>query len=90
MPRPLKDCPPGKEFVFKLPTGAIVGRAKNILEFVNMIKNAPLDSILFHAKGGHFSPWLEMVGEFDISGRIKRMPINDKTVRISLLKSIGR
>jgi len=86
----MRDSPPGKEFVFKLPNGAVVGRAKNVMEFVNMIKNAPLDCILFHAKGGHFSPWLEMMGESEISSRLKKMPVNDKTIRISLLKAIGR
>ena len=83
-----KNCEPGKEFVFKLPSGSVIGKAKNITEFGDMVKNAPLESLLYHAKGGHFAPWLSMMGNKEIADRIKALSINDKTVRVSILRCI--
>ena len=84
----MKMCPPGKEFVFKMPSGAVVGRAKSIDELSQLIKTAPLDAVLYHAKGGHFAPWLNMLGENGIVARLKGMQINDKTIRVALLRII--
>ena len=84
------DAPSGKEFVFKLPSGAVVGRAKNVGELAAFIKNAPLESVLFHAKGGHFAPWLNMLGEHRLVAALKSLQINDKTVRIALLRVLKR
>ncbi|MEW6329629.1 MAG: hypothetical protein AB1468_05975, partial [Candidatus Micrarchaeota archaeon] len=58
----VKNAPPGREFVFKTPEGREVGRARNAAEFVSLIKQVPLTSVLYHANGGHFSPWLEFIG----------------------------
>lgn len=85
-----RDCAPGKEFVFKLPSGAVVGRAKNVDELAAFIKNAPLESVLYHAKGGHFAPWLNMLGEQKLVAALKGLQINDKTVRIALLRVLKR
>ena len=83
-----KDCVPGKEFVFKMPNGTVVGRAKNMVELVNLIKTAPLEAVLYHAKGGHFLPWLELLGERSAVGNLRGMIINDKTVRVALLRAL--
>jgi len=82
----MADCPPGKEFVFKMPDGRVVGRAKNVAELSNLIKGAPLEAVLYHAKGKHFAPWLMMVGERAAASRINALAINDKTVRVALLR----
>lgn len=82
----MRDCRPGTEFVFKMPNGAVIGRAKNIAELVKLVKTSPLEAVLFHAKGGHFAPWLVMVGESSMAARVKALPINDKTVRVALLR----
>lgn len=83
-----KDCAPGKEFVFKMPNNTVVGRAKNMGELVNLIKTAPLEAVLYHAKGGHFLPWLQMVGEMSAVSNLRGMIINDKTVRVALLRAL--
>ena len=83
-----KDCMPGKEFVFKMPNGTVVGRAKNMGELVNLIKTAPLEAVLYHAKGGHFLPWLGMLGENGAVANLRGMIINDKTVRVALLRAL--
>ena len=82
----MRDCRPGTEFVFKMPSGAVIGRAKNVAELVKLIKTSPLEAVLSHAKGGHFTPWLVMVGENSMASKVKSLAINDKTVRVALLR----
>lgn len=84
----MKNCAPGKEFVFKMPDGRVVGRAKNVSELATLVKTAPLDAVLFHAKGGHFAPWLSMLGENSIIAKLRGMQINDKTIRVALLHAL--
>ena len=86
----MKDCPPGKEFVFKMPDGRVVGRVKNLPELATLVKSAPLDAVLFHAKGGHFAPWLNMLGENGIVAKLKGLQINDRTIRVALLRVLHR
>ena len=85
------DSPIGKEFVFKMPPdkgGAVVGRAKNLNELANLIKTAPLEAVLYHAKGRHFAPWLEMLGERNASSALRSLVLNDKTARVALLRAM--
>ena len=82
----MRNCNPGKEFVFKMPDGRIVGRAKNVAELANLVKTAPLEAVLFHAKGAHFAPWLNMLGESSIVAKLRGLQINDKTIRVALLR----
>jgi hypothetical protein len=82
----MADAPVGKEFIFKLPNGTVVGRAKNLDELIYLIKTAPIDAVLYHAKGKHFSPWLEMLGLHTIAQKLNKTEINDKTVRVTLLR----
>ncbi|MCX8195350.1 MAG: hypothetical protein N3G22_04575 [Candidatus Micrarchaeota archaeon] len=86
----MKVCPPGKEFVFKMPDGKILGRAKSVSELASLIKTAPLEAVLFHAKGGHFAPWLSMLGENDIVEKLKSIQINEKTIRVALLRALHK
>jgi hypothetical protein len=83
----MKNCAPGKEFVFKMPDGRIIGRAKNVGELSSLVKSAPLDAVLFHAKGGHFMPWLSMIGESSVIQKLRGMQINEKTIRVALLRA---
>lgn len=82
----MRDCPPGKEFIFKMPNGSVIGRAKNVSELVRLIKTAPLEAVLFHAKGKHFTPWLSMLGEKSLAAKVNLLPTDDKTARIALLR----
>lgn len=82
----MADCAPGKEFVFKMPDGRVIGRAKNVTELANLIKSAPLEAVLFHAKGGHFAPWLNMLRENAVVSKLRSLQINEKTIRVALLR----
>ena len=82
------DCAPGKEFVFKMSDGRIIGRAKNVNELANLIKTAPLEAVLYHSKGYHFSPWLATLGQSALAGKLKAMSVNEKTIRVALLRAL--
>jgi hypothetical protein len=81
-------CPPGSEFIFKMPDGREVGRAKSVADFVRILKIAPLSSVLYHANGGHFSPWLGMMGEKELAEKIKDMKGNDESVRKRIVQAL--
>ncbi len=83
-----KICAPGQEFVFKLPNGQEVGRAKDIVEFIDRLKTIPLQSVLYHAHGNHFAPWLEFVNEGGAAARIKGVKGDNEDVRKTLLSRI--
>lgn len=84
----MPDCAPGKEFVFKMPDGRIVGRAKNLNELVNLIKSAPLEAVLYHGKNKHFGAWLSMLGLSALGSKLSTLPLNDKTARVALLRAL--
>ena len=82
----MKSCTPGKEFVFKMPDGRIVGRAKSLRDLANLVKTAPLDAVMFHAKGAHFGPWLSMLKESKAVKKLRSLRINPRTIRVALLR----
>ena len=79
------NAPPGREYVFRMPDGREVGRARNINDFIRMLKIAPLSAILYHANAGHFSPWFELLGEADLAKKIREIKGNSEQVRRDLL-----
>ena len=81
-----KICPPGKEFVFREPNGRECGRAKSVRELFDRIKSAPLSSVLFHANGSHFTPWLSLLGETRLAQKMRTVKGNSEAVRQELLK----
>ena len=83
-----KICGPGQEFVFKLPNGQVVGRARDIVEFINQLKSVPLQSVLYHTNGNHLAPWLEFIGESGAASRIKGVKGDSEEVRKTLLSRI--
>ncbi|MHC4597911.1 MAG: PEP/pyruvate-binding domain-containing protein [Planctomycetota bacterium] len=59
------------DFVFRLPDGVEVGRAKDLRELVKALKKAPEESFIFHANANHFSAWLKARTEFEIANTIR-------------------
>ena len=82
---PAQSCPPGKEYVFKKPNGQEVGKAKSVAEFVALLKRAPLESVLYHANGEHFTPWLTFMGMPAAAQRAKLVKGNSEDVRKRLI-----
>jgi len=85
-----ENCPPGKEFIFKMPNGKVVGRAKNVHELANLVKNSPQEAVLFHAKGKHFEPWLFMLGKKAIASELNRLQVEEKTIRDDILRTLQK
>jgi len=44
--------------------------------------------VLYHSKGYHYSPWLSMLGYIQLSGRLRALAVNDKTIRVALLRAL--
>ncbi|NOZ13220.1 MAG: phosphoenolpyruvate synthase [Acidobacteria bacterium] len=65
------------DFCFRLPDGTEVDRARNIEEMIEKIHTIPLESLLFHARGNHFSIWLRARGEFEMAEEIRHRKIED-------------
>ena len=82
----MQECPAGKEFVFRTPDGKEAGRARSVPELFARIKAVPLSSVLYHANGRHFSPWLEMMGEHILAIKARAVYGNDDKVRTALLR----
>lgn len=78
------------EFIFKLPDGNEVGKAKDLQEFCEFVRRGPLDSILHHANEDHFSPWLEYKGYKKLARKIKNIKGTSKKTRKRLLRLISR
>ncbi len=84
----INDCPPGQEFVFATPDGRHVGKAKNIVEFIRMVKTAPLESVIYHTNGNHFAPWLQMIGEKSAADKISKLRGNGQDIRLQIIRSV--
>jgi len=82
---PEQNCPPGKEFLFRTHDGKEVGKARNVTEFVLLLRRAPLDCVLYHANGGHFAPWLDFMGQRMIAARSKSVKGSGENVRAALI-----
>jgi hypothetical protein len=79
------NCPAGRDYIFRMPDGREVGRARNLNDFIRMLKIAPLSAILYHTNAGHFSPWLELMGETELAKKFKEIKGNTEQVRRELL-----
>ena len=65
------------DFVFKTPEGKEIARAKNLSEFINMLKIIPEDSLSFHASRNHFSIWLRARTEFELAEELRPKKVSD-------------
>jgi CheY-like chemotaxis protein len=65
------------EFIFRMPDGEEVGRAKNIRELQSMLRVIPDESLLFHASRDHFSNWLIARTRFQLANELKPLKIKD-------------
>ncbi|MEA2071548.1 MAG: PEP/pyruvate-binding domain-containing protein [Asgard group archaeon] len=55
------------DFVFKLPSGKIIDRASDVIEFYEKLKDIPIESLYYHGSLDQFSRWLMARGEFEIA-----------------------
>jgi CheY-like chemotaxis protein len=82
------------DFVFRLPEGAEVGRATDLLSLEKALATAPAKSIVYHAERNHFSKWLKARTEFALAHELRPRKVTDfpavEDLRQSLLDAIRR
>lgn len=64
-------------FIFRMPDGQEVARARDIREFAECIGRIPEESLYYHASRNHFSNWLLARSEFDLAARLRPQKVSD-------------
>jgi len=65
------------DFIFRLPDGKEVGRAKDLRELEQLLPALPLESLEYHALRNHISNWLMARCEFELAERLKPQKVSD-------------
>ena len=65
------------DFVFKMPDGKEIARASTLRELTAQLKDAPIESVEFHAHRNQFSHWLRTRTEFTLAGRLRPLTLSD-------------
>ncbi len=81
------------EFIFRMPSGEIVGIAANMKELEELLKTVPDESIKYHAQRNHFSIWLMARGEFMLASELRPRKVEDfnsiEELRQDLIRSLS-
>ncbi len=82
------------DFVFRLPTGEELARARNLKELVDRLATVPAESIAYHGQRNDFSSWLRARAEFEPASKLRRRKLSDfeslEHVRRDLIRSIDQ
>src|SRR5262249_19860107 len=82
------------DFVFRRPSGAMVGMAHDLKSLEEWISAAPADSIAYHAARNHFSSWLKARTEFALADELRPRKVSDfpdpESMRAYLAQTIAR
>ncbi len=65
------------DFIFKLPNGKQIGKARDVIDFHKKIAKVPIDSLIYHGTNDHFSNWLIARGEFEIAQILKPRKVSE-------------
>jgi CheY-like chemotaxis protein len=65
------------DFVFRLPDGKEVGRARDLKELEEMLWTAPAESLAYHGQRNHFSNWLKARTEFALAHTLRPRKVED-------------
>lgn len=65
------------DFVFRMPDGREVGRARDLVELERHLHTAPDESIEYHALRNHFSIWLMARCEFRLARKLRPQKVSD-------------
>ncbi|MFZ5861183.1 MAG: PEP/pyruvate-binding domain-containing protein [Spirochaetota bacterium] len=77
-------------FIFRLPDGKEISRARNMSEFVQKLNEIPIESLLYHAEHNHFSAWLMARGEIHVAKILRPYKITDFSSPVQLRQFIVR
>ena len=76
------------DFVFRLPDGAEIDRARDLHELEAKLSTIPDESLLFHAERNHFSNWLKARTEFYLAHKLRPQKVTDYESVADLRESI--
>lgn len=80
------------DFVFRLPDGTEVGRARDLKELEEMLWTVPAESLAYHGQRNHFSNWLKARTEFALAHSLRPRKVEDfptlEHLRRNLIESI--
>ncbi len=65
------------DFVFRLPSGVEVGRARDLNALESCLREVPAESIVFHAQRNDFSHWLVARTEFAVARKLRPRKVSD-------------
>ncbi len=81
------------DFVFRLPDGTEVARARDLKDLEEKLRVVPAESIAYHGARNHFSLWLKMRTEFALAHRLRPRKVGDfpdlEALRAELIRSIA-
>jgi len=65
------------DFVFCLPDGTAIDRARDLYQLEQKIHDVPDESLLYHAERNHFSNWLKARTEFYLAHKLRPQKVSD-------------
>ncbi len=65
------------DFVFRVPDGQPVARARDIREMVRLLAEVPDESLVHHAARNHFSAWLKARTEFELASMLRPRTVSE-------------
>jgi len=65
------------DFVFRMPDGSEVARARNVQDMADVLKTVPAESLLWHAERNHLSHWMAARTEMVIADRLRPKAVGD-------------
>ncbi len=81
------------DFVFRLPGGAEVGRARDLRSLEEALHRVPEESVAYHAERNHFSKWLKARTEFALAHDLRPHKVSDfatvEALRQTLIRAIA-
>jgi CheY-like chemotaxis protein len=81
------------DFVFRLPDGREVDRARDLKSLEEKLHTVPAESIGYHGERNHFSNWLTARTEFALAHRLRPRKVSDfaslEDLRLNLIDSIA-
>jgi CheY-like chemotaxis protein len=80
------------DFVFRLPDGSEVGRARDLRSLEELLHTVPAESIAYHGERNHFSNWFKTRTEFSLAHKLRPRKVSDfstlEDLRENLIQSI--
>ena len=65
------------DFVFKLPDGSPIARARDMRELLAALAKVPDQSLVYHASRNHFSAWLKARTEFELASLLRPRKVSE-------------